>query len=743
VSIAPAGRHGSQAPPARVDGLLKVTGAARYAAETQVEGLAHAVIAGSRIACGSVRSVDTTAAEAVEGVIAVFSPDRPLPVRGSPAAQSFLDRFLHLAHERRVDHFGQPVALVVADTHERAVHAASLIAVEYDVEPAHTAFDLADAVLPELFAGQPPVYRRGEVEAALETAEVRIDATYTAPMHHHAAMEPHATVAVWDGDRHLTVHDPAQGVGAVADRLAPLLGIPVENIRVLSRFVGGGFGSKGSVWGHTALAALAARELRRPVRLVLDRHQVFDLTGHRARTVQRVTLGAGRDGVLSAVRHDAVSVLGTHDGFGEPAGMVTRMLYAVPHLETVHRQVTLHQPAPTFMRAPGEASGCFALECALDELAVATGVDPVELRLRNHADQDPDSGRPWSSKRLRECYALGAEHFGWASRDPRPRSMTENGLLVGWGMATATYPSYRMPSSARVRLLAGGGAEVASGTTDLGTGMATVMAVVAAEELGLPTEAVAVELGDNRLPPGAFSGGSLGATSAGAGVRVAAAAVRAQAVGLAVEDEGSPLYGAAETEVVAAGGELSLRGDPSRRDTYAALLRRLDLPMLEVTSEAAPDASSGEYSMHAFGAQFVEVVVDPELLTVRARRVVGCFDAGRILSPVTARSQLTGGIIQGLGMALTEEGILDARTGRVIARDLADYHVPVHADIPAIEVHWVDGVDPHISEVGAKGIGEIGITGVAAAVACAVHHATGLRVRDLPITVDRLLAAGG
>ncbi len=738
MSRATRAQHGAQGP-SRLDARLKVTGAAAYTAETRVDGLVHGVIVGSRIAHGRIDAVDTGAAEAAGGVLAVFSPERPLPERGRLTPGSFLDRSLHLVNQRTVDHFGQPVALVVAETLEEAVHAASLVAVRYHAEPAHTRFDPATAVTPEQFAGAPAVYRRGDVETALEAAEVRVEAAYTIPMHHHAAMEPHATVAVWDGPDRVTVHDPSQGVAAVVERLAPLLGIPAENIRVLTGFIGGGFGAKGSVWDHTVLAVLAAGELGRPVRIVLDRHQLFDLTGHRARSWQRITLGAAGDGTLSAIRHEVVNAVAAHDGFGDPAGVGTRMLYAVPNLETVHRQVTMHLPAATFMRAPGEAPGSFALECALDELAAATGVDPVELRLRNHAEQDPENGRPWSSKRLRECYALAAERFGWPGRDPRPRSMTDGGLLVGWGMATATYPAYRMAATARVRLLPDGGAEVASATTDLGTGMATMMAAVAAEELGLAIAAVRVEIGDTRLPAGAFSGGSMGATTSGAAVRVAAAAARVRAVELAVEDEASPLYGAPESGVVAVDGGIELRGDRSRRDTYAAMLRRLGVPVIEATVEAAPGEVAGRYSMHSFGAQFVEVAVDPDLLTVRARRVVGCFDAGRILSPVTARSQLAGGIIQGIGMALTEEGALDERSGRVIVRDLVDYHVPVHADIPAIDVLWVSGEDPYISEVGAKGIGEIGITGVAAAVANAVHHATGIRVRDLPVTVDRLL----
>ncbi|MEA2614256.1 MAG: xanthine dehydrogenase YagR molybdenum-binding subunit [Chloroflexota bacterium] len=741
MSPAPRARHGAQAAPARVDGRLKVTGAAGYTAELWVEGLVHGVIVGSRIARGSVEAVDTGAAEAAGGVLAVFSPEHPLPVQGSLEPPNFLDRTLHLVNGRRVDHFGQPVALVVAKTAEQAVHAASLVTVRYHEELARTRFDAAAAETPEQFAGRPAAYRRGDVDAALAAAEVRVEAAYTIPMHHHAAMEPHATVAAWEDERHVTVHDPSQGVAAVAGRLAPLLGIPAENIRVLSGFIGGGFGSKGSVWDHTVLAALAARELGRPVRVVLDRRQLFDLTGHRARSWQRLTLGAGGDGVVGAIRHEVVNAVAAHDGFGDPAGGATRMLYAVPNVETAHRQVTLHVPAATFMRAPGEAPGSFALECALDELAVATGVDPVELRLRNHADRDPESGRPWSSKRLRECYALAAERFGWAARDPRPRSMTDDGLLVGWGMATATYPAYRGAATARVRLLPDGGAQVASATTDLGTGMATMMATVAAAELGLAVTDVGVEIGDTRLPAGAFSGGSMGATTSGAAVRVAAAAARVKAVELAVEDEASPLYGAPESEVVAVDGGIELRGDPSRRDTYAAMLRRLGVPVIEATVEAAPGEAAGGYSMHAFGAQFVEVVVDPELLTVWARRVVACFDAGRILSPVTARGQLAGGIIQGIGMALTEEGAVDERSGRVIVRDLSDYHIPVHADIPAIDLLWTEGFDPYISEVGAKGIGEIGITGVAAAVANAVHHATGVRVRDLPITVERLLRA--
>ncbi|HEY2702304.1 MAG TPA: molybdopterin cofactor-binding domain-containing protein, partial [Candidatus Dormibacteraeota bacterium] len=401
MSAPPRRRHGAQAGPSRVDARLKVTGAAGYTAEIRVEGLAHGVIVGSRIARGRVEAVDITAAEAAGGVLAVFSPERPLPERGTLTPAGFLDRSLHLVNGRTVDHFGQPVALVVAETFEQAVHAASLVAVRYRDDLARTRFDAAAAVTPETFAGAPAVYRRGDVDAALEAAEVRVEAAYTIPMHHHAAIEPHATMAVWDGPHRLTVHDPSQGVAEVADRLAPLLGIPAANIRVLTQFIGGGFGSKGSVWDHTVLAALAARELGRPVRVVLDRRQLFDLTGHRARSWQRVTLGAAGDGVVSGLRHEVVDAVAAHDGYGDPAGVGTRMLYAVPHLETVHRQVAMHLPAATFMRAPGEAPGSFALECALDELAAATGVDPVELRLRNHADHDPENGRPWSSKRLR------------------------------------------------------------------------------------------------------------------------------------------------------------------------------------------------------------------------------------------------------------------------------------------------------------------------------------------------------
>ena len=731
-------RHGGGAPGTRHDGRLKVTGAAQYSAEFALEGLVHGVVVCSTVARGRARRVDAADAEALPGVLAVFSPERPLPAPGALAQESVLDRTLHLISGRTVDHSGQSVALAVAETLEAAVEAASLVRVDYDVEEAVTDFDAVDPVLPEFFFGGPSRHVRGDLDRGAADADVIVEETYTTPLEHHTAMEPHAVIAAWEGAR-LTLYEPAQGVVQARERIAQVLDIDPDDTRIVARFVGGGFGSKGSVWDHTILAALAARELGRPVSIALDRRQMFELVGHRARTAQRVTLGASRDGALTLLRHDTTSSSATHDSMAEPAGRATPILYAVDNLEVVHRTVTLNMPAPTFMRAPGEAPGMFAVECAMDELALALGIDPIALRVRNHADVDPEDGRPWSSKSLRECYVLGAERFGWAARDPRPRSMRRDGQLVGYGMATATYPAFRAGASAVVRLLPDGSAVAEIGATDIGTGTYTLVATVAAEALAIPAERVAVEIGDSRLPAGAISGGSQGATSNGAAVFSASVAALRRAIDLAVEDPASPLYGAREEDVIADEGRLVLVSDPRRSDTVAALLERQSLPMLEGRADSGPTEEAQRWSMHAFGAQFAEVTVDPQLGITRVTRFCGCFGVGAVLSPVTARSQLVGGIVGGIGQALTEESVMDARTGRIVTRDLADYHVPVSADVPDIDILWVDEDDPYISEVGAKGVGEIAITGVAAAIANAVYQATGVRVRDLPITVDKLL----
>ena len=557
-------------------------------------------------------------------------------------------------------------------------------------------------------------------------------------------MEPHATVALWEGPRELTLYDSTQGV---FDCREPAWrgssGSAPRRCGCVSPWVGGGFGGKGPVWSHVVLAAMAARHVRRPVKLVLSREQMFGPVGWRPRTVQTVALGASRTGALTALRHDTLSgdlhVRRVRGAGGSPA----RMLYACPHVVTTHRLVRLDVGTPSYMRAPGWASGTFALECAMDELAEAVGIDPLALRLRNYAERDAHVNRPWSTKALRDCYLLGAQRFGWGRRPLAAGSMRDGETLIGWGMATSVYPTHRDAASAVARVGSGGMVVVESGSQDLGTGTCTVMTQIAADALGIPPERVTFRLGDTRLPETPISGGSMTAASVGSAVLQAATALGDELIRLAVADPRSPLAGLARDEVRLEGGRLiATKGtDGARppRETLDELLARHSGRVIEARAEARPGGEAERWSAHAFGAQFVEVHVDARLRRVRVARMVGVFDVGRVLNAKTARSQLAGGMIGGIGMALTEEVLLDERLGRVVNGNLAEYHVPAQMDVPDIDVAWVGVPDERANPLGIKGIGEIGITGTAAAIANAVHHATGRRVRDLPITIDKLL----
>ena len=722
----------------RVDGRLKVTGGAKYSAEYPLEGLVHAVLVTSTIANGTVVKVDAAAAEAAPGVLAVLSPDKPPKLAQDPSKkQKPQDRFVHVLQTRRVDYQHQPVALVIADTLERATHAASLVKVQYRAAKARVDLTAeksrATAPKPSSMNGREADLVQGQAPKQKPAAQV--DATYSTPYEHHNPLEPHATTAVWDGEA-LTVYDATQGVFNARDRLAALFGVPPDQVRVITKFIGGGFGCKGSTWAHTVLAALAAREVKRPVKLVLRREQMFGPVGYRPETQQRVRLQASADGQLLHVGHDVLTMTSTFDDFTEPSAAVTRMLYASERIATTHRQARLNLGTPTFMRAPGEASGTYALECAMDELAYALKLDPIALRLRNHADKDPETGLPFSSKALQECYRVGAEKFGWAKRDPTPRSMKDGRTLIGWGMATATYPVRRSKAGAQATLLPDGRVRVVSGTQDLGTGAYTVFTQVAADALGLAASQVLFDLGDTRYPQSPVSGGSQTTASVGSAVKLAALALRDKAIALSLSDPGSPLHGVDGTTVRVENGELLAGG---KKDSYAALLKRKQLDTLEARSDAQAGEEKKQYSMHSFGAQFAEVRVDPDLREVRVSRWVGAYGAGNILNPKTARSQMYGGIVMGIGMALMEHSVVDVRSGRFITQDLADYHVPVNPDVPDIDITFVAEQDPHVNEIGVKGIGEIGITGVSAAIANAVFHATGRRVRELPLTLDKIL----
>lgn len=729
----------------RVDGRLKVTGAAHYSAEIPVENIAYAVIISSAIARGQINSIDTSVAEKSPGVLGIVThlnaPElRPVLTfsNAGPDGPAAEDRMP--LQSATVHHSGQHIGVVIAETLEQAKHAASLVQVAYEAETPVTEMDKAraQAYAPKQIMGKPPEQTRGNPTQGLAAADIRIEQTYTTPTENHNPMEPHATIAVWEGE-HLTVYDATQYNFGVRKVLATTLDIPEDNVRVVCHFIGGAFGCKGTVWTHVPLAAIAARQVSRPVKLVLTRAQMFTSVGHRAETEQQVTLGATKDGRLTAIIHTGISHTSTFDHFVEAFTIATHHLYACPNLQVAQQIVPLNKGTPTFMRAPGETPGTYALESAMDELAYALQLDPIELRLRNYAEIDPDSNLPWSSKSLKECYRLGAEKFCWSRRNPEPRSMRDGQYLIGMGMATATYPVYHFPASARARIHQDGSVLVQSGSHEMGTGTATVMAQVAADALGLPVERVRFELGDTELPFAPVSGGSATMGSVGTAVHGAAQAVRQKALELVINDTDSPLYNIPETEIAAEGGRIFVKQDPSKSETYAAILQRHNLPQVEANFDAKFDAAEKKFSMHSFGAQFAEVRIDPDFGEVRVTRFVGAFGTGRIMNYKTARSQIIGGVVMGIGMALLEETVTDSNTGRIINANLGEYHVPVNADIPAIEPYFVEEIDPHINPIGAKGIGEIGITGVAAAVANAVYHATGKRIRDLPITPDKLL----
>ena len=728
----------------RVDGPLKVTGGARYSAEIPMANIAHAVIVGSTVAKGRIVQLSTADAERMPGVLAIISHRNAMtlpPLKPEPPAS----RVLTLLQDDAVRYNGQPIAVVVADTLEHATDAAHAVRATYASEP--PTIDMAAArdhrYAPQPSMGRSPDWSKGDAVAGLASADVRIDTTYTTPMETHNPMEPHATIAAWDGDQ-LTVYDATQYVVGDRDTVAKALGIPSETVHLVSYFIGGGFGSKGSVWSHVPLAAMAARLVGRPVKLVLTRRQMFGPVGGRPLTEQHLTIGAMRDGTLTAIRHESLSHTSQFEDFVEPAAMQTRMLYAAPNIETTHRLVKLDVGTPTFQRAPGEATGTFALESAMDELAVALDMDPLALRLKNYADADPESGLPWSSKSLRECYRAASERFGWAGRNTRVGGLRDGDVLIGHGMATAVYPTNRGRAAVLARLTLDAGvvrAVVQTASQDIGTGTYTVMTQVAADALGLPPDRVRFELGDSRMPPSPVSGGSQTAASTGSAVHVVCSEVRRRLIASATGSAASPLYGVPVSDVRAEDGRLSLLVDPSRGERYEAVLQREPEATMVVTLEAAPGEEKKQYAMYAFGAVFAEVRVDRELGEIRVPRVVARYGAGRILNAKTARSQLHGGIVWGVGMALEEATLVDTRTGRYVNADLAEYHVPVNADIGALDVSFVEEEDPHVNPIGVKGIGEVGITGVTAAIANAVYNATGVRVRELPITLDKVLTA--
>jgi xanthine dehydrogenase YagR molybdenum-binding subunit len=731
-------------PISRADGRLKVTGRARYTADIPVAGAAHAAIVHSTMANGRTVSIDTTAAEKAPGVLAVLTHHNmplmnPTPKPWShlhPHGQSYLP-----LQDNKIHYAGQPIAMVVASTLDQAIYAGTLITVEYEAQrPVVFGPQTAnDAVDPPQFLW-PVASSVGDAEKGIAAGDIKIEQTYTTSDRHHNQMEPHATTAVWDADGTLTLYETTQHIFGTKELVSIVLGVPSAKINVVSHFLGGGFGGKAYVWPHTLMAALAARVLKRPVRVQLTRSQMYSMVGHQAATIQTIALGADKNGKLTGIRHDSISPTPVFDNYIEYAALSTRSLWAASGgISTNHKVVHVNRNTPTAMRSPHEALGHFALESAMDELAYATGVDPVALRLLNDTEIDPYSGRPFSTRAMRKCLTEGAARFGWDKRTPEPGSMRDGRHLIGQGMAGAIYTHWRWPAKARVTLNSDGSALVEAGMHDIGTGTYTVMQQVAADALGLAPEKVTVQLGDTRLPASHASIGSATMANAGASVMLAAKAARDRAIELALIGRDAPFAGAVADNVLIADGRLALTGK-NLNISYAELLARNGLSTLVADGDYDPiEEAKGPKAIFSFSAVFAEVRIDPDLGLVRLSRFVGAYDAGRIINPKTARSQAIGGIIWGVGQALLEQSETDPAIARFVNRNYSGYLVPTNADIPELDVVFAGEFDEEASPLGAKGLGELTAVSVAPAIANAVYHATGKRVRDLPITVEKLL----
>jgi CO/xanthine dehydrogenase Mo-binding subunit len=720
----------------RVDGPLKVTGSAPYSSDFGYPDMAHAVLVHATVAAGRIRGIEAAAAEAAPGVMAVITHRNAPQLHRGPDTPFWRQPPLPLQDDR-ILHYGQYVGVLVAETAEQANAAARLIEVDY--EPAEPLLDLDDPRAEVVTNPWGMDAHRGDVAAGLTSAAATVEVTYTTPDETNNPMGLFATVALWDGDS-LTVHDSTQWPYGVRAALAATFGVPERGVRVLVPFVGGGFGAALRVWPHVILTVLAARTTGRPVKLVLTRPEMFIGVGHRTRTVQHIRLGADRSGQLTALEHAAKSSIAVEDDNYEPVAADSATAYACPNVDTRDLQARLNIPLPTSMRAPGEAQGNFALESALDELAYAIGMDPLELRLRNYAEYQQQLGLPWSSKAQRACFEQGAERFGWPARNPRPRSMRDGNWLVGYGMAGVSFFWFQPPCQARASVRRDGTAFVRSAATDIGTGTYTVMTQLSAELLGLRLDQVEFRLGDTNLPMSAMEGGSGLTAALGSAIRSACRGVIQAFLDTVADDPGSPLRGCRLDEVTVTGGRIQHSYEPDRAEAYSEILARHGLDELTADGDSAPPKPEdvGMAPAGAFAARFVEVRVDPDLGLVRVARIVSAVDGGRILNEKTATSQIIGGTVGGIGMALLEETVTDPATGRIANNNFGDYLVPVNADVPDMEVFFV-GEPDRFNPIGVKGVGEVGLVGIAAAIANAVFHATGRRIRSLPITVDQLL----
>ena len=729
----------------RVDGRLKVTGAAQYSAEYQLPGLVHGVLVGSTIAKGRIKSIDTKAAERAPGVLAVITHVNSIKVpghanRSQPDEPPTAGQPLRVFHDEKIVFNDQPIAIVVADTLERARYAARLVKTQYEADKHATNFNAHTdrAKVPAQAKKNPKSpqadHDRGTVDG-YKTAPVKMEMEYVIPSEMHNPMELQSIIAHWEAPGKLTVYDKVQAVKGTQRAFAKDWGIPESNVKVIATFVGGAFGNGLHNWPHETAAIIAAKQVNRPVKLVLTREQMFTMVGFRPHTWQRIGIGATPDGKLVGITHEATGQTSTYEDFTESTVQQTRMMYQSPNISTRYRILPLDISTPIWMRGPGEATGAFALESAMDELAHALNLDPMEFRLRNYTDVDPDNGKPWSTKYLKECYQMGAERIGWKNRQMKPGSNKQGDWLVGYGMGVGTFGANRGSAKAGARLLANGTVVLQSATTDIGPGTGTVMVQLAADALGMSPDKVRFELGNSLFPDAPSQGGSATVNTVGSAVVDACAALKEKLHQLA----GAAFSIAKPADIVIQGTQLSLANNAAAKVSYADLIKQNNGQEVAVVTESKPGDERKKYSMYSFSVHFAEVHVHQLTGEVRVKKMVSCADAGTIVNHKTASNQMIGGAVGGIGMALTEGATIDDRFGRYITKDLADYHVPVHADAPAIEVAFVDKPDLIVDSMGTKGIGEIAIIGAAPAIANAVFNATGKRIRELPITPDKLI----
>ncbi|HEX8314287.1 MAG TPA: xanthine dehydrogenase family protein molybdopterin-binding subunit [Flavisolibacter sp.] len=721
----------------RVDGKAKVTGQAKYAAEFNLPGLTYGVLAGSNITKGTINAIDTKEAERAPGVLAVIThlnaPKIPGYEQGqNPTQGQNRGGGLRIFNDNIIRFNGQPIALVVADTFERATHAASLIKAQYQKEEPHTSLTAAIKNDKPVEGANYKEAVRGEKDA-WKTAPVKVEGHYTMPIQVHNPMELHATIAQWEGDDKVTVWEKTQGPVSAQQSIATAFKLEPKNVKVIAQYVGGGFGAGLRTWPHAIAAVMAAKKLGKPVKLVLTRPQMFYSVGYRPEAIQHIAIGANQEGKFIGMWHEAHALTSTYENFSEGVVKMTNQLYACPNVTTKYNIYPLNLSTPTWMRGPGEATGSFPLECAIDELSYALNMDPIELRKRNYAETDPENGKPYSSKFLKEAYDLGAEKFGWKSRNPKPRSMQEDGWLVGYGMSTGLFGASRGGATLAAKLLADGTLVLQTAVSDSGPGTATAMSIIASNALGIPMNKIRFELGDTSLPPGPSQGGSTTTSTLGTTVTAASESMKKKLAGLLKTQESE----IAVQDITFAGGEMKLKDGKSI--SYGDAMKAANVPLLEVTETTGRNPEMQKYSAYSYSVHFVKVKVHPLTGVVRIDKVVTAGDAGKIISPKTAESQMIGGAVGGIGGALHEEGVIDHRYGRWVNNNFADYHVPVHADVPAIEAYFVNKPDPILNPNGAKGMGEIALIGFAAAVANAVYHATGKRIRELPITPDKVL----